>query len=157
MRVARLGALSILGAALIAAGAGVANAAPAPRHNLQTAAKPVPVRPADPLADYNNAIAAQGAQESANALASGLAGAAIGALPGCLFGGVIGLPILPAELATIPFGCAMGALFGGGVGAVIGTSTAFSATEPGVMQACYRAMPVWACQLKEQLRENPPQ
>lgn len=155
MSIATRGGILLLSVAtLVGVSAGVASAA-APGPGPATVTSTPPLRPVDANDDYNNAVAAQNAQAQAASTGAALAGAAIGVLPGCLVGGLMGLPILPAEVLSLPFGCLMGAVAGGGIGAVLGTSNVINATEPDVMQKCSLAMPAWACQIRENQRLDP--
>ncbi|MFI1912259.1 hypothetical protein [Nocardia sp. NPDC020380] len=155
MSIATRGGILLLSVAtLVGVSAGVASAAvPGPGPAPVTITPPL--KPVDANDDYNNAVAAQTAQAQSASIGAGLAGAAIGAVPGCLVGGLMGLPIPPAEVLSIPFGCLMGAVAGGGIGAALASGNVINATEPDVMQKCSLAMPAWACQIRENQRLDP--
>ncbi|WP_019929701.1 hypothetical protein [Nocardia sp. BMG111209] len=150
MRISHIAAVLVSMAAATGVAAATANAETvvAPPSSVAAA------RPVDAMDDYESAIADEQNQENAAAASAGLAGAAIGVVPGCVFGALTGVALPPIELVTIPVGCLSGALVGAGIAAGIATSNIESADEPGIWQKCLDAMPVWACQIQQQQREQ---
>jgi hypothetical protein len=150
MRISRVAAVLVSTAVATGVAAGAANAETVVAPPSSAAA----ARPVDAMDDYENAIADEQNQENAAAASAGMAGAAAGVVPGCVFGALTGLALPPIELVTIPVGCLSGALVGAGIAAGIATSNVESADEPGIWQKCLDAMPVWACQIQQQQRDQ---